>query len=100
MDNKLIAKQLVEFHKSTFDNTFNSLAILQEQTERMVNTFLQQATWLPAAGKDAVKNWVNIYKKGRIDFKEAAEKSYKKVEEYFTTGATAPTPKAKAAKTK
>jgi hypothetical protein len=98
MDNKLIAKQLVEFHKSTFDNTFNSLGILQEQTERMVNTFLQQATWLPAEGKDAVKNWVNIYKKGRIDFKEAAEKNYKKVEEYFSAGETAP--KAKTAKTK
>jgi hypothetical protein len=83
MDNKLIGKQLVDFHKSTFDNTFNSLAILQEQTEKMVNTFLLQATWLPAEGKAAIKEWLNVYNKGRVDFKTAADKNYKKVEEYF-----------------
>lgn len=90
MDNKLIAKQLVEFHKSTFDNTFKSLAILQEQAEKMVNTFLQQATWLPAEGKDAIKEWVNIYSKARVEFKNAADKNYKKVEEYFAVTEVAP----------
>ena len=98
MDSKLIGKQLVDFHKSTFDNTFNSLAILQEQTEKMVNTFLLQATWLPAEGKAAIKEWLNVYNKGRIDFKNAADKNYKKVEEYFA--ATEVAPKTKGAKSK
>jgi hypothetical protein len=84
MENKIIARQLIEFQKATFDNTFNSLVVLQEQAETMVTAFLEQATWLPAEGKEAVKNWVNIYKKGRIDFKEAADKNYAKVEEYFS----------------
>ena len=90
MDNKLIGKQLVDFHKSTFDNTFNSLSILQEQTEKMVNTFLLQATWLPAEGKAAIKEWLNVYNKGRVDFKNAADKNYKKVEEYFAAKEVAP----------
>ena len=84
MKNKKIAKQLIEFHKATFDNTFNSLAVLHEQTEKMVQIFLQQAAWLPAEGKKAINDWVNIYKQGRIDFKTSADKNYAKVEEYFS----------------
>ena len=98
MENKIIAKQIIDFHKSTFDNTFNSFSILQQQTEKMVQTFLQQATWLPAEGKTAINEWVNIYNKGRIDFKAAADNNYKKVEEYFAGGETAA--KTKTSKTK
>ena len=101
MENKIIAKQIIDFHKSTFDNTFNSLTILQEQTEKMVQTFLQQATWLPAEGKAAVNEWVNVYNKGRIGFKAAADNNYKKVEEYFAADKNAvKTDKAKTSKTK
>jgi len=90
MENKIIAKQIIDFHKATFDNTFNSSAILQEQTEKMVQTFLLQATWLPAEGKEAIKEWVNVYKKGRTDFKDVADKNYKKVEEYFSVAGVTP----------
>jgi hypothetical protein len=98
MENKIIASQIIDFHKSTFDNTFNSLSILQQQTEKMIQTFVQQATWLPAEGKTAINEWVNIYNKGRIGFKEAADNNYKKVEEYFAAGETAT--KTKTSKTK
>ena len=88
MENKIIAKQIIDFHKSTFDNNFNSLTVLQQQAEKMVQTFMQQATWLPAEGKAAINEWVNVYNKGRIGFKEAADNNYKKVEEYFAAGET------------
>jgi hypothetical protein len=93
MENKVIAKQIIDFHKATFDNTFNSLAVLQEQTEKMVQTVLQQAAWMPAEGKEAIKEWVSIYKKGRLDFKAAADENYKKVEKYFNDGDVASKPK-------
>ncbi len=89
MDNKIIAKQMIDFYKSTFDNNFKSFDILQQQAEKMVQTFLQQATWLPAEGKSAIMEWVNIYNKGRISFKETADKNYKKVEAFFTASEVA-----------
>jgi hypothetical protein len=78
-----VAKQMIEFHKSTIDNTFNAMTILQEQTERMVSMFLEQAPWFPAEGKGAVNEWVKTYKKGREDFKAGVDESYKKVESFF-----------------
>jgi hypothetical protein len=106
MENNIIARQIINFHKSAFDNTFNSLTILQQQMEKMVQTFIQQSTWLPVEGKAAINEWSNICNKGRCDFKEAVDKNYKKVEEYFAAGesvvvgeSTAKTEKTKTSKT-
>jgi|WetSurMetagenome_2_1015567.scaffolds.fasta_scaffold687770_2 hypothetical protein len=85
MEQGKITKQMIEFHKTTFDNTFNAMEILQEQTEKMVGMFLEQAPWFPAEGKDAVSEWVKTYKKGREAFKASVNESYKKVEDFFGT---------------
>jgi uncharacterized coiled-coil DUF342 family protein len=79
---KRLLKQMLDFNKATFDNTFNAMAMLQEQTEKMANTLLERAT-LPEEGKRAVNEWVNAYKKGREEFKKSVDASFKKVEEYF-----------------
>lgn len=83
MDQKQVLKQMVEFNKTTFDNSFSAMVMLQEQTEKMVNTFLQQATWLPEEGKKVLNEWVKTYKKGRDDYKKLVDQSFKKVEEFF-----------------
>ena len=97
MEQGNITKQMIEFHKTTFDNTFNAMQILQEQTEKMVNMFLEQAPWFPAEGKQAVNEWVKTYKKGRETFKESVNERYKKVEEFFGS-IEKPAAKAKAGK--
>lgn len=84
MDQKQIARQMMDFNKTAFDNTFNAMTILQDQTEKLVFRFLEKAPWLPVEGKNAINEWVNAYKKGREDFKKAADESYKKVTDYFT----------------
>ena len=84
MDQKQLLKQMIDFNKAAFDNSFNAMVMLQEQTERMANTVLEQATWLPEEGKKAINEWVNAYKKGREDFKKVVDDNFKKVEEFFT----------------
>ena len=42
-----MAKQMIDFQKATFDNTFEAMVLLQDQTERMVGTIMEQATFLP-----------------------------------------------------
>jgi hypothetical protein len=65
MDPKQIANQMIQFNKTAFDNTFNAMTVLQEQTEKMVNMFLeQQSPWMPAEGKKAVTDWLKAYKQG------------------------------------
>ena len=83
MDPKQIAKQMIDFNKTAFDNSFEAMAVLQDQTEKMVNAIIEQNTLIPEEGKKAVSDWIKSYKKGRNDFKTAADESFKKVESFF-----------------
>ena len=85
MEQKEITKQMIDFNKATFDNTFNAMLMLQEQTEKMVSTYLDQATWLPEEGKKVINEWAKAYKKGCEDFKEAVDENFKGVEDFFAS---------------
>lgn len=83
MDQKQILKQMVEFNQTTFNNTFQAVVLLQDQFERVAQTALDQANWLPAEGRKAVENWVESYKSGRDNYKRFVDESYQQVEKYF-----------------
>lgn len=84
MDPKQIARQMMQFNKTAFDNTFDAMTVLQEQTEKMVAMWMDQAPLIPAEGKKAINDWLKAYKKGREDFKSAVNENYSKVEEFFS----------------
>jgi hypothetical protein len=84
MDPKQIAKQMLQFNKTAFDNAFDAMTALQEQTEKMMGMYLDQAPLLPAEGKKLINDWLKAYKKGRTEFKSATDENYKKVEDFFT----------------
>ena len=83
MDQKAIVKQMIDFNKATFDNSFSAMVMVQEQTEKMVSTLIEQATWMPEEGKNAINEWVQAYKKGRTDFKNTVDENFKKVTDFF-----------------
>lgn len=80
-----LAKQMIDFNKATFDNSFSMMVMLQEQMEKTVTAFMEQATWLPEDGRKVLGEWISTYKKGREDFKALVDESYKKVDSYFAS---------------
>lgn len=84
MEQTKIAKQMIDFQKTTFDNTFNAVVMLQEQAEKMTSLLIDQATWLPEEGRTAINEWADAYKKGRDEFKKSMDDNFKKVEKFFT----------------
>ena len=85
MDQNQILKQMIDFNKATFDNSFNAMVMVLEQTEKMVNTMMDQATWLPEEGKKAISDWSDACKNGSKDFRKAVDENFKKVEDFFAT---------------
>lgn len=83
MDKKQLLKQMIDFNQSAFNSTFNAMIMLQDQFERVADTVLEQATWLPAEGRNAIENWVQAYKTGRETYKTYMDESYAKVEQFF-----------------
>ena len=76
------AKQMIEFQKATFDNSYNAAVMLQDQAEQLFNTSIEQAGWLPDEGKRMVDEWVRICKTGRDGFKSAVDENFDKLAEY------------------
>jgi len=74
---------MIDFQKTTFDNSFNAMTTLQEQGEKMTQAFLDQAHWLPAEGKKAINDWIKAYRTGRESFKKTVEDNFSKVEDFF-----------------
>ena len=85
MDQNQIFKQMIDFNKATFDNSFSAMVMVQGQMEKTVSTILDQATWLPEEGKKAIEEWANACKKGAEDFKKAVDDNFKKVEDFFAS---------------
>ncbi len=83
MDQKQLLKQMLDFQKTTFDNSFSAMVMLQEQSEKASQTLLDQATWLPAEGRKAIDEWMAAYKQGQEDYKALVDVNFKKVEAFF-----------------
>lgn len=79
MDQKIMLKQVLDFNKASFDNTFQSLMVVQGQTEKMLSTMLEQNAMMPEEAKKALQDWVESYKKGCEDYKKLVDDSFEKV---------------------
>lgn len=81
MEQKQIVKQMIEFNQTTFNNAFNANTLLQDQFERVANTVLEQATWIPPEGRKLIDSWSTTMKSNRDSFKKYMDESYKQAQE-------------------
>ena len=79
MEKQQAFKQMMEFNQAAFDNTFNAMTLLQEQTERMLHLSLEQATMLPKEGKKVFTEWLKACTKGSETFKKAVDDGFQKM---------------------
>jgi len=83
MQPKNMMKQMIEFNKSAYENAFKNMNMLQEQMEKMLNQYIDQAVGIPEEGRKAAKEWAKMYKKGFDDFRKLMEDNYKRVDTSF-----------------
>ena len=76
-------KQMIDFNKSAYENAFKNMNMLQEQMEKVINTYIDQAPGMSDEGKKAAKDWAAMYKKGYEDFKKLVDDNFKKMEAFF-----------------
>lgn len=83
MNQFFFAKQILDFNRTAFENTFGAMCMMQEQSEKMVNTFVEQAEWIPGEGKKAISDMAAFFRKGCTEFKKAVDENFVRVESYF-----------------
>jgi len=77
------AKQMFDFNRAAFDNTFGAMCQIQEQSEKMVNTWVEQAEWIPGEGKKAIADMSAMLRKGCQEFKKVVDENFGRAEAYF-----------------
>ena len=85
MKSNPMVKQMLDFQKTTFDNFFNAMVLVQEQGEKMTNTLFEQVSWLPEENKRLMDQWLTMAKKGRDDLKSAMDDNYKNVSDLLAS---------------
>lgn len=77
------ARQMIDFQKTTFDNTFNTIVKLQDQAEKMTYDVIGQLPWVTDEGKKALDDSVKIFKNARDDYRKVVTDGFTKMEELF-----------------
>lgn len=80
---KEMLKQMIDFNKASYENAFKNMNMLQEQMEKVINTFIDQSAGMSDEGKKAAKEWTSMYKKGFEDFRKLVDENFKKIEHFF-----------------
>jgi len=98
-----IPKQILDFHKSTLDNGFKAMTLLQDQTEKSFRSFFEQTgAWMPAEGRKALDQWVSMCKQGQQELKKMIDENFQRAEQFLTPQeqATTAQPQAKSTESK
>jgi len=76
-------KQVLNFQKTIFDGSYNAMIIAQDQTEKMVSSYIDQLPWVTEQSKKGMQDPIDIAKKTRDDFKKVTEDSFVNFEEFL-----------------
>lgn len=76
-------KQLLEFNKTSFNNTYNTMLMMQEQAERMSSTLINHPTLLTDEGKNTIRDWVKVFKDKGVEYQDIVNSNFKKLEEFI-----------------
>jgi hypothetical protein len=71
---------LMQFNQAAVENALTAITLLQEQTERMVNLYLDQAALLPKEGKKVYNEYLKAWSKGSETFKKAVDAGFQQME--------------------
>jgi len=87
MDKTQMGKQFFEFQKTTFNNAYNALTMVQDQAETFGIGLIRQNPSIPQQTKDAVDGWLKMCKTARDNYKKAVDESFSNMEGYFSDAA-------------
>ena len=84
METNKMAKNVFDMQKSAFQNAYDAMTTVQDQTERAVNMALDSAYWIPEEGTRALRELGQTFKQGRDEWKRCVDENIQAVEKLFT----------------
>jgi len=71
-----MTKQMIDLQRISVEGLISNMIVFWEQTESMLNPFLNQSPLVPEEGRKVFHEWINRNKKGCETLKDAVNNSY------------------------
>jgi hypothetical protein len=84
MNNSKILIQMMEIHKTAFENSFKTLTTVQDSSEKVFFRFVDKNPLFSDNSRKSISDYLSTCRKGRVDFKNSVDESYKKMTDYFS----------------
>ncbi|MBU0994267.1 MAG: hypothetical protein KJ737_17390 [Proteobacteria bacterium] len=84
MNASKIGLQILGFQKNAFNTTYNTLLKIQEQSEKIVDSFVTSNAAIPDQGRKFLDEWRQAFRNGQNEFKKSIDDSFVKVESFFS----------------
>ncbi|MGB3224362.1 MAG: hypothetical protein WBB23_16295 [Desulforhopalus sp.] len=85
METVKMTKQMIDFQKTVFDNTFNGVVFMQDYSQNMLDGFMRQFPWVTEQNQKPLKDTVELMKKARTDYKKAVDQGFHQLENMINT---------------
>jgi hypothetical protein len=72
-------KQIIDFQKSTFDNSYNAIVQIQDQAEKLAQDVMKQMPWIPEEGKKVFNDSIKMFKNAREDYQKMVSEGFVKM---------------------
>jgi len=80
-----MTKQIIDFQKASFDQTFAGVTALQDYSENLMDGLLSQAPWINEESKKPISDSMKIVKSAREEYKKAVYKGFAEFEKLVET---------------
>jgi hypothetical protein len=76
VDQKNVIPQMIKFNQTLFNTAFETTVQFQDQVEKIGNTMIDKADWLPGESRKLYDSCVDAYKTSRTNFKAYVDEGY------------------------
>ena len=78
-------KQMVDFQKVFFDNTFGLIKTFQNQSQVLMNLSMENNPWIHGGGKKVCDLWADTFEKSMNDYKSFMDTNLNRATEMFVS---------------
>ncbi|MGB3211022.1 MAG: hypothetical protein WBB19_09990 [Desulforhopalus sp.] len=76
METTQLTRQMIDFQKTLFDNSYNALTVIHNQNEEMINGFLKQLPWATEESKKPFVDSISFIKSARAEYKKSIDQGF------------------------
>ncbi len=81
-DSENLFKQMIDFQKTAFDTSFNTMTMIHTRMGKVMEILLDQVLWGHEKWKSVADDWNKAYQESTEALKQTADENFAKAETY------------------